>query len=281
MSKVEYIAYPPTSFPLRDLLVLEHFPIGLDDHLCEIGVGSGATAARFARRCAHVTGFEISASTVDLLRYLEVRHLNLDLVVADAVNTDSLERYQHRFTRLLSCDTLEHVTDPGAFFRTVARLLRPGGRFFVTFPNEPQALMHGVTRFDTPAELAEHLCAAGLREHRIGSARLRPQAAWLIQSLGWKPLQLLHQLRARVARASATPAARSSTRLAAGSNPQVFDETDFFRRYHLWRRLAPAVNLYWHGLMRVVELGGDAFEMDWEFRRKPFVCTQIVVTGSA
>src|SRR5262245_21055113 len=115
MGRIEYIAYPPTSFPVRDFLVLEQLPVAPTDRVCEIGVGSGETTARLARRCGHITGFEISASTVETLRYLEGRHPNLELVVADAVDGERLARYDHQFTRLVSCDTLEHVTDPGAF----------------------------------------------------------------------------------------------------------------------------------------------------------------------
>src|SRR5215470_6196919 len=69
MSRVDFVPYPPTSFPFRDLLVLEQLPLTRSDTVCEIGVGSGGTTARLAKICAKVTGFEISHDTVAQLRY--------------------------------------------------------------------------------------------------------------------------------------------------------------------------------------------------------------------
>lgn len=39
------------------------------------------------------------------------------------------------FDTIISCETIEHVTDPGKALRELARVLKPGGRLFVTTPN--------------------------------------------------------------------------------------------------------------------------------------------------
>src|SRR5262245_41812081 len=122
MSRIDFVPYPPTSFPFRDLLVLEQMTFGPADRVCEIGVGSGGTTARLARLAGSVVGFEISASTVEALRYLEQRHRNLSFVVADVTQPDAIAPYAGRFTRVLACDTLEHVTDPAAFFHAAGAL---------------------------------------------------------------------------------------------------------------------------------------------------------------
>src|SRR6266545_4854867 len=160
MARIEFVPYPPTSFPYRDLLVLEQLPLERDHRVCEIGVGSGETTARLARMCAGVTGFEISAPTVEALRYLEKRHPNLHLVSADVTDDEALGSYAGQFDRLVSCDTLEHVPDPAGYFRGVAELLAPGGEFMITFPNEPADIMHGITRFNGPLELHHHIAEA-------------------------------------------------------------------------------------------------------------------------
>src|SRR4051812_5791300 len=128
MSRIDFIPYPPTSFPFRDLLVLEHLSLGATDTVCEIGVGSGGTTARLAKICERVTGFEISSTTIDALRYLEGRHQNLHFVVGDITKPEQITPYEGSFSRVIACDTLEHVTDPEAFFAGVARLLRPDGQ---------------------------------------------------------------------------------------------------------------------------------------------------------
>jgi SAM-dependent methyltransferase len=273
--EIEFVPYPPTSFPYRDLLVLEHIQLEPHHRVCEIGVGSGATTARLARRCADVTGFEISGPTVDALRYLEKRQPNLHLVAADITDAEALAEYAGRYDRALSCDTLEHVPDPGGFFRGIAALLAPGGELAVTFPNEPAALMHGVTRFDDPMELADHMAAAGLEGVRLGAARLTPHAERVAQALGWKPLSMAREAVA-VGR-TLVALARAERRKKNGHEPapQTFEETRFFRTMRLWRPLAPAVNLYWYGVLRLMAARGPSFEIDWDFVETPFSDCQV------
>ncbi|HLU66311.1 MAG TPA: class I SAM-dependent methyltransferase [Kofleriaceae bacterium] len=281
-ARIEFVPYPPTSFPYRDLLVLEHLPLGREDRVCEIGVGSGATTARLARMCAEVTGFEISQPTVDALRYLEQRHRNLRLVAADVTDDDALAAYQGRYDRALSCDTLEHVADPAGFFRGLHALLAPGGSFAVTFPNEPPDRMHGITRFDSPMEIYEHAEAAGLAGVRMGAARLTPHAEKVARTLGWRPLSMAREVVA-VGRAliALSRAERSRRRGDAADEPppQTFEETRFFRTMRFWRPLSPAVNLYWFGVLRLMAARGPSFEIDWDFTETSFTDCQVFITG--
>ncbi len=273
MSEIEFVPYPPTSFPYRDLLVLEHIRVEPHHRVCEIGVGSGATTARLARMCADVTGFEISEPTVEALRYLEKRQPNLHLVAADITDDEALEEHAGRFDRALSCDTLEHVPDPAGFFRGISLLLAPGGELAVTFPNEPADRMHGVTRFDDPMELVDHMTAAGLEEVRLGAARLTPHAERIAQALGWKPLSMAREAVA-VGRALVA-LARAERGNGRSAPPQTFEETRFFRTMRLWRPLAPAVNLYWYGVLRLMAAKGPSFEIDWDFVDTPFADCQV------
>ena len=291
MARIEFVPYPPTSFPYRDLLVLEQLALRSEHRVCEIGIGSGGTTVRLARMCADVTGFEISTPTVEALRYLEKRHHNLHLVTADITDDDALAAHAGKFDRLLSCDTLEHVPDPAGFFRGVAALLAPGGEFLVTFPNEPADIMHGITRFDTPLELHEHLAEAGLVEVRMGAARLTPHAEKVADALGWRPLSMargvLRRSRQVVARVRGEGDGNGQTDehgaaiSAAAPPPQTFEETRFFRYMKLWRQLSPAVNLYWFGVLRLMAARGPTFHIDWDFVETPFAECQVFVTGRA
>jgi SAM-dependent methyltransferase len=273
VAEIEFVPYPPTSFPYRDLLVLEQIRVEPHHRVCEIGVGSGATTARMARMCAEVTGFEISGPTVQALRYLEKRQPNLHLVAADITDDEALADYADRFDRALSCDTLEHVADPGGFFRGIAVLLAPGGELAVTFPNEPADRMHGITRFDDPMELVDHMREAGFEGVRLGAARLTPHAERIARTLGWKPLSMAREAVA-VGRAIAA-LARAERGKGNGEPPQTFEETRFFRTMRLWRPLAPAVNLYWYGVLRLMAARGPTFEIDWDFVDTAFADCQV------
>ena len=276
MSRVDFIPYPPTAFPFRDLLVLERLEFSDTDRVCEIGVGSGGTTARLAKKCREVVGFEISAPTVQALHYLEERHPNLRFVVADVTEPAALAPYAGRFTKLIACDTLEHVRDPAAFFRAAAVLLERGGELLVTFPNEPKERMHGITRFDAPAELEALVRAAGFAESQLGAANLSGTSKPVADALGFRPIVLARKVLRRKAK-NGKKNGGSGTDVAAP--PQTFDETHFFKNMDTWRRLSPALNAYWFGVLRLMEARGPAFDVDWNFARTPFTDCQVLVVA--
>ncbi len=270
MTRIDFVPFPPTSFPFRDLLVLEQLSLGARDTVCEIGVGSGGTTARLAKLCAQVTGFEISGGTIAELRYLEDRFSNLRFVVGDITIPEQVRPFEGAFTRVIACDTLEHVSDPAAFFRGVERLLAPAGEYLVTFPNEPQAKMHGITRFDDSAGLEALAARAGLTHCRIGNATLSGGANRIADALGWGPLKLARKVLRR----------GSYKRTDAGdAAPQTFDQTHFMKNMGTYRKFAPALNLYWYGVLKLMDLQGPAFEIDWAFAKAPFVDCQVFMTG--
>lgn len=273
---LSFSAYPPTSFPLRDLLVIHHLGAKRDDTVCEIGIGSGGTTARLAKHVGRVVGFEISEPTVRALRYLEARHPNLELVHADITKDDDTRSYEGAFTRAIACDTLEHVEDPAAFFRAVARLLAPGGEFLVTFPNESPERMHGVTRFDRPEDLEALVRGAGLELVTFGAASLSPWAERVAENLGWGPLRAVRSVLRRRRRATAETNGDDASPAAP---PQRFEDTHFMRQMSGWKKLSPVVNLYWHGVLEAMELRGPSFVVDEGFRESSFRDCQVLVIG--
>lgn len=270
---IEYVPYPPTSLPHRDLLVLEHLPIRRGDRICEVGAGSGATAARIARLgVPEVVGLDVSDDVIRALRPLEQSYDNLEFGVADVTAAGGVADYAGRFDLVFSCDTVEHVTDVDAFFKAVAQLLAPRGRCLITFPNEPPETMHGITRLSSQAELEARARAAGLRDLEIGAARLTRRAAKVADLLGWRPLSAVRRV--------VNGARRGREGGGADGGPQRFDETSFFSNYELWRRLSPGVNLYWYGVLRLMAGRDGAFEIDWGFRRTPFDDCQVMLRGA-
>lgn len=267
---LEYVPHPPTSLPHRDLLILEHLQLGTAERVCEVGVGTGETAVRLARLgVPEVVGLDVSDPAVEAARPFERRYPNLELAAADVTREDEIAPRAGRFDLVFSCDTLEHVPDPDAYFRGVASLLAPGGRSFISFPNEPPEVMHGITRFDTLASLEACARRAGLRYIETGAARLTPQAAKVADAMGWRPLAAVR---------GAMKVWQRAKRGADASPPaQRFEETRFFRHYELWQRIAPAVNLYWYAVLSLMRRSGPAYEIDWNFRRTPFDDSQVVL----
>lgn len=66
---------------------------------------------------------------------------------------------------------------------------------------------------------------------------------------------------------------------AEEASPQTFEATRFFRSLGFWRPLAPAVNLYWYGVLRLMAARGPSFEVDWDFSESDFGDCQVLVTG--
>ncbi len=57
---------------------------------------------------------------------------NITWLVADIQDLSSLDT---EFDTVFSCETIEHVPDPPRAVRQLARVLKPGGRLFLTTPN--------------------------------------------------------------------------------------------------------------------------------------------------
>ena len=265
-SPLRYVPRPATSFPYRDLLLLERLQLRPDSRVCEVGVGSGASAVRLAALCHHVTGIDVAEGAVNALRGSAAGIRNLAFHSLDVTGEIPTE-LTRAFSLVVSCDTLEHVADAGGYCRGIATLLEPGGDFLVTFPNEPPDRMHGVTRFGRPEDLLEYFRSAGLVHLSAGAAVLTPWASRVADSLARLPLRLVRRVTGG--------GSDNSTR------PQVFDETAFFRHRRAWDQVAPLVNLYWYLVLKLMTRRGPAFEIDWGFRRTIFDNCQVVVEGRA
>jgi ubiquinone/menaquinone biosynthesis C-methylase UbiE len=108
---------------------------GLD--LAEIGTGSGAFA-RYAleQGVKTLTLIDISAERLDVLRKEIAPSPDADRVryaVANAQHMDGIA--DASFDLISAMEVIEHLTDYAAFLRECRRVLRPGGRLFLTTPN--------------------------------------------------------------------------------------------------------------------------------------------------
>jgi 2-polyprenyl-6-hydroxyphenyl methylase/3-demethylubiquinone-9 3-methyltransferase len=147
--------------------------------LLDVGCGAGVAAEALARRGFDVLGLDAAGAAIEAAR-AHAEGQNLPLVYRTGVAEDLLGE-EARFPAITALEVIEHVPDPAAFLATLAALLAPGGRLFLSTLNRtPQSFLaakvgaeyllrwlpigtHDWRRFITPVELCALLRDVGLR----------------------------------------------------------------------------------------------------------------------
>jgi SAM-dependent methyltransferase len=256
MPRLPYFARPLATVAPRDLLLLESLPIRPTDTALEVGTGSGSSLLRLAGSVAVMHGVDVSEATVERLRraLAKIRGpaRDVQLFTLDFCDPMAASRLPTRYDLIFSCDAVEHVPRPGPFFANLHAALKPGGRLFVTFPNESPTRAHGITSFEHLVELEEVLEGAGFArgEYEIETLEMN-RGPEFIMNVGWflprslvkRFLRLFH---------------RGPRRDAL---PQTFDETDFFAASDRLEPLAPLINAYCWGVMQLMNLAQPVYKV--------------------
>ena len=101
--------------------------------LLDAGFGNGTFIAAFAEAGSIVSGIEINPILFDLATK-NLQKLNI------TANLKSYDGYtfpfqDNSFDYVYSTSVLEHVTDPVMFLKEINRVLKPGGKVYLSFPN--------------------------------------------------------------------------------------------------------------------------------------------------
>ena len=154
---------------------------GLRDlRLADIGCGAGLLSEPLAKLGGTVTGIDMATANVEMAKSHAARS-NLAIDYRNSAAEDLLAAGE-RFDVVLAMEIVEHVTDPAAFLKTCAGLVKPGGLLFVSTINRTMKAYalaivaaenvlrwvprgtHDWNKFVTPSEIGAAVEPEGLSE---------------------------------------------------------------------------------------------------------------------
>lgn len=104
--------------------------------ILEIGCGRGDFSCWLARELgdrAEIWGADFSVTAIQKARsFADSQRLQVRWLVMDIQN---IAAHTENFDIVLCCETLEHVPHPARALAELSRVLKPGGRLFLTTPN--------------------------------------------------------------------------------------------------------------------------------------------------
>ncbi len=181
--------------PARLDYVLARRPLR-DARVLDVGCGGGLLSEAMARAGAQVIAIDLSQELIDIakLHLLEAKQGGEAIAVDYRVQAIEalVESEAGGFDAITCMEMLEHVPEPGAIIEACARLLKPGGRLFISTLNRTPAAFalaivgaeyitgllakgtHDYRSFIKPSELTRVLRAVGLDVEDISGLHYDP-----------------------------------------------------------------------------------------------------------
>lgn len=129
-----YAAKPASYFSSARTDFVDRLPFDRSAAVLEIGCGNGATGAVALSegRCQHYVGVELDLRAVDEARGV------LTSVIAGDVETLEFDWQPASFDAVIFSEVLEHLVEPAALVKRLARYVRSGGMLLASSPNVAQ-----------------------------------------------------------------------------------------------------------------------------------------------
>jgi 2-polyprenyl-3-methyl-5-hydroxy-6-metoxy-1,4-benzoquinol methylase len=172
---------------IRRLVVRMISESDLAGELLDFGAGTGELLkilSQFER--LNVRGTDILARPEDLSRRVGWHQQDLN---------DDLPQFAEYFDAVVCSEVIEHLENPRATFRTIARLLKPGGKFILTMPNQEniRSFLTLVFRGHFASFLGSEYPAHITALLRMDLARISREAGFseprfLFTDYGWMPI---------------------------------------------------------------------------------------------
>lgn len=104
-----------------------------DDHVLEIGCGTGTTAIHHAPNVAHIRATDISAEMIDIAR-AKAREAGVNNVDFEVASVDDLRAAPNSFDVVLAHSILHLVPDVNRVLLQLHKMLKPGGLLISSTP---------------------------------------------------------------------------------------------------------------------------------------------------
>ena len=166
------LGYVSARHPLRGARVLD------------VGCGGGLLSEAMAREGARVLGLDLSPELIDIAKLHRLESTQGGAILDLEYRVQAVEALADAepgtFDAITCMEMLEHVPEPGSILEACARLLKPGGRLFVSTINRTPAAFalaivgaeyiagllakgtHDYRSFIKPSEITRVLRAVGL-----------------------------------------------------------------------------------------------------------------------
>lgn len=101
-------------------------------HILNLGTGEGDYDPMIASYTQLLTSCDINERDINFAQQLNGHLSNVNYRVENALDLSFPDQH---FDLLISVDVLEHVGQPAQMVKEISRVLKPGGKAFITFPN--------------------------------------------------------------------------------------------------------------------------------------------------
>lgn len=164
--------------PPRLKFVQDHVDLA-DIDVLDVGCGAGILTESLYAAGAHVVGIDASEKVVNVAKErAKVNKLNINY--SHATIEDYIQKNNKTFDVITCMELIEHVPNPITLLKNCAKILKPGGKFFLSTINRtPKAYLYAIIgaeyvlnilpkntheykKFITPSEMKDFMTQAGL-----------------------------------------------------------------------------------------------------------------------